>query len=103
VENALRHGLAPLACGGQVLIQATRDNASLLLLVSDDGVGLPGGDGEIKEGVGLSNTRARLRHLYGAAHQFEMQGASDQGLTLRMTIPYRRFVEADEDQDAHRG
>jgi two-component system, LytTR family, sensor kinase len=103
VENALRHGLAPLACGGQVLIQATRDGASLLLLVSDDGVGLSGGDGEIKEGVGLSNTRARLRHLYGAAHQFEMQGASDQGLTLRMTIPYRRFVEADEDQDSHRG
>jgi LytS/YehU family sensor histidine kinase len=103
VENALRHGLAPLACGGQVLIQAARDNASLLLLVSDDGVGLSGGDGEIKEGVGLSNTRARLRHLYGAAHQFEMQGASDQGLTLRMTIPYRRFVEADEDQDSHRG
>jgi len=103
VENALRHGLAPLACGGQVLIQATRDNASLLLLVSDDGVGLSGGDGEIKEGVGLSNTRARLRHLYGAAHQFEMQGASDQGLTLRMTIPYRRFAEADEDQDAYRG
>jgi two-component system, LytTR family, sensor kinase len=102
VENALRHGLAPLACGGQVLIQATRDNASLLLSVSDDGVGLSGG-GEIIEGVGLSNTRARLRHLYGAAHQFEMQGVSDQGLTLRMTIPYRRFVEADEDQDAHRG
>jgi signal transduction histidine kinase len=87
-----------------VLIQATRDNGSLRLSVSDDGVGLPGDDdGAIREGVGLSNTRARLRHLYGAAHQFEMQGAPDRGLTLRMTIPYRRFVEADEDQDANRG
>jgi two-component system, LytTR family, sensor kinase len=104
VENALRHGLAPLACGGQLLIQAARDNGSLLLSVSDDGVGLSGEDDvAIREGVGLSNTRARLRHLYGEAHQFEMQGAPDQGLTLRMTIPYRRFVEADDDQDTYRG
>jgi two-component system, LytTR family, sensor kinase len=104
VENALRHGLAPLACGGQLLIQATREYGSLLLSVSDDGVGLSGHDnGAIREGVGLSNTRARLRHLYGEAHQFEMQGAPDRGLTLRMTIPYRRFVEADDDQDAYRG
>jgi sensor histidine kinase YesM len=66
--------------------------------VSDDGLGLPDGDASaIQEGVGLSNTRARLQHLYGAAHQFELQGAPDQGLTLHMTIPYRRFTELDED------
>jgi two-component system, LytTR family, sensor kinase len=104
VENALRHGIAPLACGGRVLIQATRDNGSLRLSVSDDGVGLSGDDDDaVREGVGLSNTRARLRRLYGAAHQFEMQGEPDRGVTLRMTIPYRRFVETDEDQDANRG
>lgn len=98
VENAIRHGIAPLALGGQVEIQAVRENGSLRLRVSDDGLGLPDGDASaIQEGVGLSNTRARLQRLYGAAHQFELQGAPDQGLTLRMTIPYRRFTEQDED------
>lgn len=94
VENAIRHGIAPLACGGAVEIRAVRDNGSLRLRVSDDGMGLPEGDSvSIREGVGLSNTRARLRHLYGAAHQFEIKSAPDQGLTLSMTIPYRRVAE----------
>lgn len=98
VENAIRHGIAPLARGGQVEIQAARENGSLLLRVSDDGPGLPDA-GAIEEGVGLSNTRARLERLYGAAHRFELRSAPDRGLTLDMTIPYRRFAEQDEDQN----
>lgn len=98
VENAIRHGIAPLACGGRVEIQAVRDNGSLHLRVSDDGVGLPAGEvARINEGVGLSNTRARLQHLYGAAHSFELQSAPDHGVTLRMTIPYHQLPEQDED------
>ena len=98
VENAIRHGIAPLACGGRVEIQAICDNGSLHLRVSDDGVGLPAGElAKINEGVGLSNTRARLQHLYGAAHSFELHSTPDQGLTLRMTIPYRKLPEQDED------
>ena len=100
VENAIRHGIGPLACGGQIEIQAVRENGSLRLRVSDDGRGLPHGNVHaIREGVGLSNTRARLNHLYGPAHQFELQSVPDRGLTLSMTIPYRSFamVEGDED------
>ena len=102
VENAIRHGIAPLACGGEIEIEAVRENGSLRLRVSDDGRGLPSGNvNAIKEGVGLSNTRARLNHLYGAAHELELQSAPDRGLTLSMTIPYRSFsfaaVENDED------
>ncbi len=39
----------------------------LLLTVSDDAPGLAGGDAQsVREGVGLSNTRRRLRELYGS-------------------------------------
>lgn len=90
VENAVRHGIAPLAAGGCVFIGAARDNGTLQLRVSDDGRGVFGGDpAAIKEGVGLSNTRARLLQLYGAAHQFQLQGATAGGLTVSVVIPYR--------------
>lgn len=91
VENAIRHGIAPLAGGGRIRIQAARDNGNLRLCVSDDGLGLPADGEAIAEGVGLSNTRARLAHLYGDAHRFELHGAPDQGLTLELSIPYRGF------------
>jgi two-component system, LytTR family, sensor kinase len=100
VENAIRHGIAPLAAGGQVEIAAARENGSLRLRVSDDGRGLPvGGVATIKEGVGLSNTRARLSHLYGAAQRFDVQGAPDKGLTLTLTIPYRSHAAAEQHED----
>jgi two-component system, LytTR family, sensor kinase len=100
VENAIRHGIAPLAAGGQVEIRAARENGSLRLVVSDDGRGLPvGGLAVIKEGVGLSNTRARLGHLYGAAQRFEVAGAPDGGLRLTLTIPYRSYAAAVPDED----
>lgn len=100
VENSIRHGIAPLDCGGQVEIRAARDNGALRLRVSDDGIGLPGGDpARIKEGVGLANTRARLRHLYGAAHQLEIHTTSGHGFTLDMIIPYRRFADGEQDED----
>ena len=57
--------------------------------VCDSGAGLRGG-APATEGVGLSNTRARLRELYGAAHHFELQNGSDGGLRVRLSIPFRR-------------
>jgi signal transduction histidine kinase len=100
VENAIRHGIAPLACGGEIEIQAMRENGSLRLQVRDDGRGLPDGNvNAIKEGVGLSNTRARLNHLYGAAHQLELESVPDGGLRLRMTIPYRSFAAVASHED----
>ena len=104
VENAVRHGIAPRASGGRVVIGAARENGTLHLRVRDDGCGPPGGDpASLKEGVGLSNTRARLKHLYGAAHQFHLQGANDGGMCVDFTIPYRAALPGTyEDTDAYR-
>jgi Putative regulator of cell autolysis len=89
VENAIKHGLAPRSEGGTIEIGAERSNGSLRLSVSDNGVGVPFGDVEsILEGVGLSNTKRRLRHLYGESHRFDLT-ASNGGLKVDLTIPFK--------------
>jgi hypothetical protein len=96
VENAIRHGIAPRSEGGHIRIGAERTNGSLELMVSDDGLGLPFGDVEnLEEGVGLSNTRRRLKHLYGPGHSFDLLPGSARGLNVRLTIPFKTDVDAD--------
>jgi signal transduction histidine kinase len=88
VENAIHHGIGPHAKAGRIEITAGRDNGRLQLEVRDNGSGLPAGT-QPEEGVGLSNTRARLQQLYGDAHRFELHNATEGGLVVCMTIPFR--------------
>ncbi len=89
VENAIKHGIAPLARGGTIEISAVRKEQKLCLEISDDGIGvLFGNPAEIVEGIGLSNTRARLKHLYGDAQFFEIRTNGRNGLRLKIVIPY---------------
>jgi len=91
VENAVRHGIAPSARGGTIEVRAAREKHCLRLLVSDDGIGHPSWDGaEVAEGIGLSNTRARLQHLYGDEHNFEIsRAAGGVGFRVTLVIPFR--------------
>jgi hypothetical protein len=88
VENAVRHGIAPYARAGRIDIWARRTGDRLRLQVRDDGPGLPRA-ADAKEGVGLANTRARLRQLYGPAHRFEMTGGGGRGVAVTLTLPFR--------------
>lgn len=90
VENAIKHGIAPRSSGGKIEIEAHRSNGSLELTVADNGIGVPFNDVEhLTEGVGLSNTRRRLRHLYGKRHKFQLQNAEPGGLRINLTIPFK--------------
>jgi signal transduction histidine kinase len=90
VENAIRHGIAPHPEAGRIEIQVQREQAWLRLQVRDDGPGLsPEQQADLREGVGLSNTRARLQQLYGDAHRFDLGNAADGGLVVTLVIPFR--------------
>jgi sensor histidine kinase YesM len=105
VENAIKHGLSPRSQAGRVEIRASRENGTLQLRVRDDGRGLPPGqEATLKEGVGLTNTRARLQQLYGAAHRFELINAPEGGLAVHLSIPFREGEAKvnGEDQGARR-
>ncbi len=91
VENSIKHGLSPRAEGGNISISSERNNGNLLITVSDDGVGLGGADGfAVEEGVGLSNTRRRLKHLYGDKHLFSMTSNSPSGVKIEIRMPYSK-------------
>jgi two-component system, LytTR family, sensor kinase len=90
VENALRHGIAQTRGPGRVEISAKRENGSLRIRVWDNGPGLAAitrPDDGLRQGLGLSNTRARLEQLYGAAHRFELENAPGGGLLVTLEIP----------------
>jgi len=89
LENAIRHGIEPHAKPGRIELRAQCVNGQLTLDVSDNGAGVKDTHA-VSEGVGLSNTRARLRTLYGEAHRFELGNRPDGGLRVRLAIPFRR-------------
>jgi LytS/YehU family sensor histidine kinase len=94
VENSIRHGISRRASSGVVGISAQRENGSLRINVYDDGPGLKRDDGaKMEEGVGLSNTRARLRQLYGERQQFSLGERADAGVEAVLIIPFRLAKE----------
>jgi sensor histidine kinase YesM len=89
VENAIRHGIEPHAKPGRIRLCAQHAAGTLILEVCDNGAGLRK-NGPIQEGVGLSNTRARLQTLYGGAHALQLSDAPGGGFLVRLTIPFRK-------------
>jgi sensor histidine kinase YesM len=93
VENAIRHGIVAQSGPGHIEIRASRSNGALILQVQDNGPGLAAAQdssARLRGGVGLSNTRARLEHLYGAMQRFEMADAREGGLQVTLEIPFER-------------
>ena len=95
VENAIRHGIAPRVGGGTVEIRASRENHRLVMVVKDDGPGLARGKREaLTSGVGISNTRSRLEHLYHGDYRFDFDEPVGGGLTVTISVPFAAAAEA---------
>ena len=90
VENALKHGRAPDGTA-HVHILARREGADLRIEVRDSGNGPVNG---ANDGIGLSNTRARLQHLYGDRGRLELIAAQGGGALAVVHLPLREARHA---------
>lgn len=99
VENAVRHGVARREEATLLRVEARRDGDELVLTVTDDGPGPPGA-GEAREGVGLSNTRERLRTLYGDRASLALAPTLTGGTAAVVRLPYH---ELPSEEAARRG
>jgi signal transduction histidine kinase len=92
VENAIQHGVAKRAGVGHVEVHAAREGSDFVIRVLDDGPGIPSG-GVPSEGVGLSNTRERLCHLYGAGASVNVRNREGRGAVSEVRLPFAQAAE----------
>jgi two-component system LytT family sensor kinase len=83
VENAIDHGIATLAEGGDIIIESKAEEDGLVLQVRNSGCLRPA----FSEGIGLRNTKQRLNQLYGSRHQFAITNCGGH-VTVRILIPW---------------
>ena len=99
VENAISHGIGGRPGPGTVTVQATREGDLLRLSVQDDGVGVPAG-GPSREGIGLSNSRARLEVLFPGRGRLQVEPAPGCGTRVTARFPAIEAAPTDLTQEA---
>jgi LytS/YehU family sensor histidine kinase len=90
VENAIKHHPMENASVAEVDVILGADAGRLVVTVEDNGRGLKSDE---HGGVGLSNLRGRLRHLYGEEHDLRLENRPEGGLRVALRLPLR-FADA---------
>jgi two-component system, LytTR family, sensor kinase len=91
VENAIEHGWPEKDATTSIALHAARSDGLLRLSVEDNGPG-PGDATPVREGIGLRNTRERLRQLYGERATMHLgwadNGGAAKGTRVDITLPF---------------
>jgi sensor histidine kinase YesM len=90
VENAIKHGLEPKIAGGVVTVRAQVVDATLVVDVCDNGIGI---NLHAPDGVGLANIRERLQLLYGEAAELVIEAQAAGGCCASIRLPYAMMEE----------
>jgi LytS/YehU family sensor histidine kinase len=84
VENAIKHGIAPLPAGGSIAITAREENGLLRVDVTDTGRGFVETAGG---GTGLANIRARLAGQFGRDGRLMLSRVEPHGVSVSIVLP----------------
>lgn len=111
VENAVLHGIEPLKKGGMILINAWREEDTLLVRVTDNGKGMDQQELEVLEekiagkkvceNIGMRNIQRRIELTFGQEQAMEIQSIQGEGtiITLRMKAILREGEERSGDSN----
>jgi hypothetical protein len=87
VENAVKYGIEPFSANGHIQISVRTLDGQLTLSVTDSGKH-PFSEINFSSGIGLENTRERLRQLFTGRHSFSVgPGNNGHGVTVTIQIP----------------
>lgn len=100
IENAIRHGLSGRHAAGTIEISGTVADDTLVIRVSDNGVGLVVESSARGHGIGLANVRDRLRILYGDDESLSLTSNETGGAISELRIPVRRRSSSATPADA---
>lgn len=95
VENAVRHGIEARAESGMVQISAIKIDHFLYLEVADNGPGFQPADLDKSNGIGLRNTRARLKQLYGDSGELLTSTRPEGGALVIVKLPFKIEASAE--------
>ena len=99
-ENAVRHGAARITGLCEIRFRAYREGERLRLMISNDGPAHPWASKSSRSGVGLTNTKDRLRLQYKDAFTFQYTERSQGGVEIEISIPYKNTAKKRADQAA---
>jgi two-component system, LytTR family, sensor kinase len=93
VENAVRHGVAPVVGGGSIRLESRLQHERVRIEIVNTG---PPRASEPQTGIGLANTAERLKTLYAGDQQFHLQWPEQGGCRVSIDLPFRRGAMAGE-------
>jgi two-component system, LytTR family, sensor kinase len=90
VENAIQHGIGKNVGADQIEIDTYRERGELFIEVRNRNSTLASNaSAALRGGIGLSNSRLRLRELYGDRAQIVLEPRSSGGVVCRIRLPLR--------------
>ena len=99
VENSILHGIMEKPSkSGTIVLTGWREDGDIVLLISDDGVGIPpeklshilSGKGRSSSGgsnIAIYNTHRRLQILYGEKYGLSYQSTEGSGTEVQICLP----------------
>jgi two-component system LytT family sensor kinase len=100
VENAIRHGIGQRVGSDRIEIESRREGDTLCIEVRNHNSTLETNGAATGHGIGLSNTRLRLKELYGDAAEIRLDMLWPEGVACRVRLPFRE-LETPEDMPEH--
>lgn len=95
VENAIYHGIEPLIDEGEISISVKPDGEDILMIVSDNGVGMT--KEQVSEllrkersdstGIGIKNVNDRIKIYFGESYGIKVESELDEGTKIYVRIP----------------
>ncbi|MEO5563953.1 MAG: histidine kinase, partial [Chitinophagaceae bacterium] len=86
IENSIIHGIAPYSQPATLTVSFTKLNGMLEVEVYDNGGGII--TDQVNEGIGLKNTRGRLRELYGDKAGLTILPHPIKGTITKLWMPF---------------